>query len=55
MGLYNKPQQILGVPGLKLYKNTKTATIEEVKSYSISNKLFDFPCFKNKTRYNLCN
>jgi len=33
MGLYNKPQEILGIPGLKLYKNTKQATIKDIENY----------------------
>ena len=33
MGLYNKPQEIPGIPGLKLYKNTKQAIIKDVKIY----------------------
>jgi len=33
MGLYNKPQEIPGIPGLKLYKNTEQAIIKDVKNY----------------------
>ena len=33
MGLYNKPQEIPGTPGLKLYKNIGQATLEEVEIY----------------------
>jgi hypothetical protein len=33
LGLYNKPQDIPGVPGLKLYKNTEKATLQEIEVY----------------------
>ena len=33
MGLYNKPQEIPVILGLKLYTNTKTVTLKEIKSY----------------------
>ncbi len=33
INLYNKPQEVLGVPGLKLFKNTEKATLQEIESY----------------------
>jgi len=33
MGLYNKPQEIPGILGLKLYKNIEQAIIKVVENY----------------------